>query len=81
MAKVIPKRAGAPMNYNNAIRVDEEPILNSDALITSGGVYRALQGGSGGPIVGNYKIWIGSLPAYNALEIKDPLTIYMITTS
>lgn len=42
-SKVTPKRAGAPMSYNNAIRVDTEPIKNSDALITSGGVYFALE--------------------------------------
>lgn len=43
MGKVIPKKAGAPMAYNDAIRVDDEPISNSDALITSGGVYLAIE--------------------------------------
>lgn len=41
MAKKIVKRAAAPMRYNDAIRVDEEPIKNSEALITSGAVAEA----------------------------------------
>lgn len=49
MGKAIPKKAGAPMLYNNAIRVDEGPVKNSEALITSGGVQQAFL---------DYEAWI-----------------------
>ena len=43
MANITPKRAGSPMPYNSSIRVDDEPIQNSEALPTSGGVYKAIR--------------------------------------
>ena len=41
MAKIT-KKASAPMSYNDSIRVDFEAIKDSEALITSGGVYQAI---------------------------------------
>ena len=75
MAKKVLKRASAPMKYNNAIRVDDEPIKNSEALITSGAVAEAIDGSGVG-----WGQWIGTLDQYNAIQNKSSRTIYYIVS-